>query len=150
MMKAIKFRSLFFLVISFVLLVNVVSAIDQKTIGDKIFDYKNNYWVDQKFNNKAEAIEIRYNGVAYKQLQKDNEQVAEYLALGENIKINLDGHNLIINKIGFDDKVLAPEEQSLEDKIYIWSIIIILAVFFIAALIFIIISIIHKRQRYKE
>lgn len=124
---------------------NVLIAQDDKAeINNKNFTFQNNYWIDADFIENR-VVEVEYQSKAYNQMLAD-EKVKDYLALGENIKLNIDNTNFIITN------ALKEETKNNTDNknIYAWFLIGIIVLLTIATTVIFIVSTIHKNKKKKN
>lgn len=132
---------------------NAVLAADTKIIGDKEFIQISDFWVDKNFVSDEQVIEIKYDSVSYNALLSDNPDLAQYEALGHNYKINFVGQNFIIldnakpSNIEKKSNANINIENSISKNVYTYAAIGILFIFLIGAVILVVISRLHKKQR---
>lgn len=69
-----------------------------KQVGDRAFYLRDSIWYDADYKEGLETIEVQYGGDAYFELLGLLPDLGQYLALGENVRIVVDGTCLAISK----------------------------------------------------
>jgi hypothetical protein len=65
-----------------------------KTVAGKSFSLQDGVWVDQDLNAKTfkgKTVEVEYMSAEYFDLLKENKNLTPFFALGEKVKVLLDG-----------------------------------------------------------
>ena len=84
-------------------------TMDRKFLAGKTFVLKDDFWVDTEFEEN-EVIKVLYMSKAYFKLMELFPEFLKYLSLGKNIKIRIDGYNLVID----ENEGISSEEELLE------------------------------------
>jgi Ca-activated chloride channel family protein len=75
---------------------NATSSSAVTYVGNKTFFMRDSTWVDAQFDSLAAVNYINFGSETYFQLLKENPQLAEYYALGQNVQVNWNGSNYSI------------------------------------------------------
>ena len=84
-------------------------TMDRKFLAGKTFVLKDDFWVDTEFEEN-EVIKVLYMSKAYFKLMELFPEFLKYLSLGKDIKIRIDGYNLVID----ENEGISSEEELLE------------------------------------
>jgi predicted PurR-regulated permease PerM len=111
--------------------------------NNKVLTQEGDYLVDSAFQ-ASNIIEVKYDSNAFKQLLKNNPEIKQYIEQNHNLKINLNGQNIVIteNANVYQGKTIA----SLGNNIYAWLVISILLIFLVVVVALVFISKFHKKQ----
>jgi len=82
-------------------------------VGDKTFYLDNNFWVDVDYRQEVRKIAIKYGSEAYFALLALRPELGQYLALGRNVTVMLDGLSLSISETGGVESLSAEEADAI-------------------------------------
>ena len=78
-------------------------AMSNRQVKGRTFNYVDSYWTDTKFKVMMKGLKIKYLSNAYFNLLKAMPQLKDTLALGEKIRLVINGKSLIIDTEGLEE-----------------------------------------------
>jgi hypothetical protein len=81
-------------------------------VKDKTFEYRNEKWIDSKYKEGMKILKIDYMSDAYFSLLDLKPEIKNYLKLGNNLIIEIDGKAIEIGDFG--DKAKTTKEELIE------------------------------------
>ncbi len=85
-----------------------------RQVGDRAFYLRDSVWYDSAHTEGMEMIEIRYGSEAYFELLSLNPDLGQYLALGENVRVVVDGLCVAISQQAGAEALTQEHRERLE------------------------------------